>query len=384
MWFAFGLITLLSFTVYLGLKRHGAKWKGTQAVHKSIAYEYLFELEKTEFWFFYEKEEVPRFRVAVKAPTEYEFSFNRESRMDRICKQLGLSVEHQVGTSEFDKLVYIVSNDGHLAQHMAAHRVATDAVIRLFRLSRYDAKVSKIHCQNGRLWAEFTVGRQFKDASNIKRLEEVVSHAAGLLQEVACQLEQHRPQSEARSRDPFIWRAALLLACSSGLFLNGILHFFRLFLNTDEFTVDTSLLWQFSGFGATAIVLALVILALVALGRSARTHLVLIELVLVGGIGATLTLFNELRDLNMEADRSAVVRLKSDVLSKSSTSSRRGGSRYTIDVRDWKNPGEIRTIKVSRNFYLKVERGNVLDIHERAGYLGVPWVEYYGVSRKGI
>lgn len=383
MWFAFGFITLISFTVYLGLKRHDAKWKGTHAVHKSIAYEYMFDIEKYEYFYFFKREHVLRFRVAVKAPADYDFSLKRETRLDRMCKQLGLSVEHQVGDADYDHLVYVVSNDGHLAQHMTDRHIATDLLIRLFRLSRYESTLTTIQCRGGRLWAEFAVGKQFRGVSNLKRLNEVVTHAAGLLQGVAVQLEQHRPNSTANVRDPFIWRAGLLLACSSGLFINGSVHFLRLFLDTGGITLDTSRLWQLSLYGAVSVVTVLGLMALVVLGRSARTHLVLIELLLVGGIGATLSVFTELRDLNMEADASPIEHFKSNVVDKASSQPRKGFSRYTIDVRDWTRAAETHTIPVSRSFYSQVTIGTEVEIHQRAGYFGWPWVEYYGIARSG-
>lgn len=374
MWFLFGLITLVSFSVYLGLKKRSANWKGTHTTHGPVVHESLFEINKKK---------TQRFKVAVSAPKEYDFSFKREGRFDRFCKSLGLSVEHQIGAAEFDNLVYVVSNDGHLVQQMSAQKSITDDVVQLFKLHRYGSTVSEVRCQNGRLWASFSVAKPFNEASNMNQLLKVPPHAAGLLQRVAVQLEANRPQTRGTQRDPFILRAAVLLAISTGLFVNGLTHAFRLFWSTDTFTVDTAQLWFYSVYGAAAIVGVLVLLAFAALGRSARTHLVLIELLLVGLMGATLTCFTELRDLNMEMDMSPVVKLRAEVLTKTVSRSRKGGTHYSIEVRDWVAHMDTRTIKVSSGFYSQIKVGGILDIHQRSGYLGMRWVEFYGRAAQG-
>lgn len=371
MWFVFGFITLISFSVYLGRKRYTARWKGTPSFMGQ--YEYAYHKKK---------DRIPSFNVAVKAPVEFDFVFKRESAYDRICKFLGLSVEHQVGDDSFDKLVYIVSNDGHLTDQLLAQDQMQESVLALFKLGLYQCAITEIRCAHGRLWATVKVGKQFQHTSDLKYLNKVEERVAALLQPLAEVLQASRPQTNAKHRDPFILRAAIVLACSTGLVANGLSHLFRIFLTTDEFLIDTAQLWWYAAYGGAALVAVLVLLALVLLGRSARAHLVMVELVLAGSIGAVTTMFVELRDLNTEADTSAVVVVSAPVVGKTISRSRKGGTHYSVQVQDWVEPGTTRKINVSSDFYSQAQIGATIGFQQRAGFLGVPWVESYTLVPK--
>lgn len=368
MWFLFGFITLISFSVYFGLQRLGTRWKGEFSQDGKNPYQYQFVRNKGK---------TQRFMVGVEAPPEYDFTFKRESWLDRLCKFLGLSVEHQVGRSDFDKLVYLVSNDGHLLDHISDNALVIEAVLKLFELRRLDSRVSEIRCLNGRLWATFKVGRLFNSDADLHHLYALPPRAAELLTQMARQLQQNLPSTRGTRRDPFILRAAVILAISTGLAVNGMTHVLRLLWSTAEFTVDMALLWRWSVYGAGVLLLLLVGAALVALGRSARAHLVLIELLLVGSLGATLTTFSELRDLNMEWDRSAAQLFHTDITGKTISRSRKSGTHYYIHVRDWNTGYDSHKVSVSSTFYNGVRVGDKLAVRQRAGYLGVRWVESY-------
>lgn len=372
MWFLFGFITLISFSVYFGIQRLGTRWKGQIAYGRTVPYQYQFVRNKNDI--------TKRFMVGVDAPPDYDFTFKREAWFDRLCKFLGLSVEHQVGHAEFDKLVYVVSNDGHFLDQISGNAQIIDAVVKLFALRRLDSRVSEVRCLNGRLWVTFKVGRLFSSDTDLRYLYGLQDQAAELLAQVVGQLKSNPPLYQDRRRDPFILRAAVILAVSTGLVANGLVHSLRLLWTTAEFTVDRAELWRLATYCGIAVMVLLVCLALVALGRSARTHLVLVELILVGTLGATLTAFSELRDLNMEWDHSAVQVFQPDILKKSVSRSRKGGTHYYAHVRDWNGGYDSHKVSVSRTFYDSVNAGDRLTVRQRAGYLGVRWVESYARS----
>lgn len=373
MWFVFGFVTLISFSVYLGHKRYTARWKGTPSV-LGLPYEYAYQHQKNG--------RTPSFMVAVKAPNEFDFVFKRESTYDRICKFLGLSVEHQVGEASFDKLVYIVSNDGHLMDELLTQDQVKERVLALFQLDMYECVVTQIRCAHGRLWATVKVGKQFQHASDFKYLNKVQDRVATMLQPLGDLLHGARPPTQAKLRDRFIVRAAIVLACSTGLVANGLSHLLRIFLLTDDFTIDVAQLWWYAAYGGGALVVLMVFLALALLGRSARAHLVLVELVLVGSIGAVTTVFAELRDLNTEADSSAAVLVTSPVLGKTVSRSRKSGTHYYVQVADWVDSGTLRKVKVSSDFYDQAQVGASIAFRQRAGFLGIRWVESYRLIAK--
>ena len=105
----------------------------------------------------------------------------------------------------------------------------------------------------------------------------------------------------------------------------------------------------------------------VFLARSARAHLYLLELLLVGSLGAFSTAAIELREANIEWDRSPVVVREAVVLNKSVSHSRKGGTRHYLHVRDWRDPTDTRKVMVSRAFYDAVVPGQVLVFHDVVG-----------------
>lgn len=371
MWFVFGLITLISFSVYFGMQRFGARWQGTRAVGDSPAYEYQFTYRDKK------SQKIREMMVGIPAPREYDFSFKREDGYDRVFKWLGVSVERQFNAADFDKLVYVVSNDRHLFDEVMDDQALLSKVAALFRINHLDCAVSHLHCRNGRLWVVFKVGSLFRDASNMSRLMGVFPRVAESLHMVAERLTADLPQSFGARRDPFILRAMFILAISSGLAINGLAHVFRLTLLSGPFTVDTTLLWRYSAYAAVGILILMIALTMFLLGRSARAHLVLIELVLVGSLGAFMTAFVELRDMNMEMDTTPVVRFETRVLDKSISTSRKGGTRYYVHVADWNSLGSAQKFQVSSDFYRNVARNDRLALNQRGGYLGLRWVESY-------
>lgn len=372
MWFLFGFITLISFTTYFGMKRYQNSWGGQFKTSGSLKFEYRFDIHK---------DKTKAFKVGVEAPGEFDFSFKRENSIDRFCKWLGLSVEYQLGKDEFDKLVYVVSNDSHFLREVVGDPKVVDAVSRLFKNARQDCKVSEVRCAAGRLTATVKVGNLSQDESELSRLQLLLPVFAGWLEQVTQQLRAKHPYAPSKHRDRFIVRASVLVALSSGLLVNGVVHGLRLHWVDGPFTVDVERLWTMSAVGGLALVGAMVVVALSALGRSARTHLVLIELLIAGSIGATLTVFTEIRDLNIEMDASKSQKLVTQVVGKDITRSRKGGTRYYIFVHDWNKTGGTQKIKVTSNFYSATQAGQKIMINQHDGALGIRWVHSYEHTR---
>ncbi|MDT8991588.1 hypothetical protein RQP54_12025 [Curvibacter sp. APW13] len=384
MWFVFGFVTLISFSVYFGLRRYKANWKGLPATHHGIAYRYLFQTEKQRRGILFDenREYTPSLKVSVEAPREFEFVLKRESAFDRACKWLGLANEYQAGDSEFDDLVYVVSNDQHLTSEVISQESMRDAALALFNMNLHECRASEIRCHGGRVWVMFKVGKKYREASSEPLLHEVAERSVLLLHDLVQCMQAGRPESSPRSRDPFAIRAAVVLAGCTGLLANGLTHSLRQGFTQPGFVVDTSLLWTYAAYGGMAVVIALVVLTLWWLGRTARTHLVLIEIVLVGSIGAVLTMYSEVQDLNWEADHSPTEMVNAKVIAKSVSHSHKGGASYFVHVTDWIAHGQTRKVRVSSGFYEGVQSGALIEFRQRAGFLGVRWVESYRLIPK--
>lgn len=373
MWFVFGLITLVSFSVYFGIKRYEARWRGMSSfLPRSRAYQY-------EFVYKHKSKSIRQMIVGVDAPREFDFTFKRESGIDRIFKWLGISVEKQFSTADFDRLVYVASNDRYLFDEVMDDHALLGTVTELFKIDHFDSRVTHLHCRNGRLWVIFKVGGLFNDESNRGRLSKVFPQVAESLHSVADVLKQNLPKTMGSHRDPFILRAIFVLAISTGLVINGLVHAFRLMLFPGAFTVDTTQLWLYAAFAGGGILVVLVAAAIYLLGRSARTHLVIIELILVGSFGAVLTAFTEIRDINIEFDTSVAQQYDAKVLDMTISRSRRSGTQYYLHVADWTGLKDTRRIHVSSDFYRLMQKGERIRIWQRSGFLGIRWVD--GINR---
>jgi len=97
MWFFFGLFTLLSFFIYFLKKRINGRWKGTPGTENGVSYQ--FQVFSTKY------NSTIGLKIGINTKKGYDFIFKKESWVDRLFKMIGLSIEHQVGSKEFDDLV---------------------------------------------------------------------------------------------------------------------------------------------------------------------------------------------------------------------------------------------------------------------------------------
>ncbi|QKO21874.1 hypothetical protein [Rhodoferax sp. BAB1] len=113
----------------------------------------------------------------------------------------------------------------------------------------------------------------------------------------------------------------------------------------------------------------------------------LIEIVLVGALGALLTAFTEIRDLNMDLDTSSAHRYEARVVDKTISKSRKSGTRYYLHVpgwtgQDWTSLNDTERLQVSGDFYQRMQKGERIEIWQRSGFLGIRWVESVGRAPK--
>lgn len=144
-------------------------------------------------------------------------------------------------------------------------------------------------------------------------------------------------------------------------------------------TLDTHKLIADSFLVTSAIVGVLVFGTIYFLGKTSRAHLILAEVIFIGGIGAFLTSTEQLRDLNSGMDTQAAQEIAVQVQNK--TIERRTGRRgrrynnYYFHVNDWLNSGNEKKISVSISLYKQVREGDNIIVFQKPGRLGYRWVE---------
>lgn len=364
MWFAFGFFSLIGFVVYSLRQRATANWFGMRSSVRGKAYQYQVLARRVAFR---NKTKSVGLRIGVTAPTAYDFSFKPEKWRDWLSKRIGFSVEYQTGDAQFDKSVYILSNDARIHSALSQNAALRSDILRIFKVvAPRSAVLKEVRCSGGRLWAHY----KLKTELNPDKIPVLAGQVVPALSRLTADLARAKVAGKSRLYDKFVLRAAIILAISTGLALNGAAHLFRLLFIPIPFTADNSTLILWSLYcGAALLVLSVVLF----LGRSARAHVVLIEVLLVGSLGAVLTSFVELRDLNMEWDLQPAVSYEVSTVSKRISSGRRSKS-YYITISGWPNKNTTNEIQVSSSIYYRTGQGRDLVLLQKPGFLKVPWV----------
>lgn len=373
MWFALGLVSLGVILAWQIRWRWHRPWRGT-AVSQSggVAHQHRYLSHKDRTF---------GVQLGVPVPDFFRFELKRETGTDRFFKWVGLSVEKQFGHEGFDRWVYIASDDEHMHNRVADSPALRRAAQALLLDTTAGCKVRRVFCANGQLVVHIHRGTLLGNEDDMARLARHSVRVLPLLEEMAQALRaSRRPAKAPRRRDPFLLPGVVVLAISTALALNGLLSWLQPVLFDDAFLVDRDRLIYLSLWTGGAILSALLAAHFVLLARSARAHLYLLELLLVGTFGAFSTAASELRAANMEWDSSTVVVREAPVLSKSVSRSRKGGTRHYLHVRDWHTATGTRDIMVSGDFYAIVEPGRVLMFHERAGRFNMAWARLVGAK----
>jgi hypothetical protein len=380
MWFALGLITLLITLAFQWRYRWVRPWSGQLESVGGVTCETGLRSIRG---FVY------GLRVAVDVPMGFRFELKRENGWDRFFKWTGLAVEFQFGHFGFDPLVYVASNDDHLGARFSKNTRLLHAAQHLFAAQGEGCRLGLVACANGRMWMEWRAQDWDSARPTAERLLEAAAAGMADFSVMAEELRSHPPDSRPRERDKFLLPSVLILCLSSGLAISGAVSWARAALES-VFVVDSVRLWTLSLLIGSLLLSAMVVATLILLGRSARVHLVLLEVLLVGGVGALIFRAVELRRANMALDPSAETLLLIPIDWKQ-IEERRGRGLFSerrkyhrLVVRDWASAGDVRSITVSKQTYEQVQQGDFLKFKQREGYFGIRWAEFVGWAPRAV
>lgn len=362
MWFLFGFITMFLFCSLSVWMRMAARWKGSKERLGNFAY--LSKLVK-------HKGEATAYFIGVDAPDHVSFAFKRENWLDQIFKGIGFSSEHQIGRSNFDDAIYIVSDDEDLCRKLTVDKNIQADILDFFNTGSASCKAKVIRCHGGRLWVEYKTTGKAEEVL----LSAIDTIAVPRLHKIANALSAVPRKAGRRWNDPFTLKAIAILSVSTGLAINFGVQMLRIYATAEvPFTVDSTGLWKMAALAGLAGAVVFFMAVTLLLGGSARAHLVLVEALLVGSLGVTGSAFVELRDLNIEWDTGNEVHHVARVVDKVTRKSRRSARRYYLVVEDWRAANARYEIKISRASYERVLKNDNLSIYEKPGYLAFPWV----------
>ena len=366
MWFMFGFISLFGFMAASLHLRLAARWHGTVAFTSGQRSEYEILEQRSK------DAKLVGLRLGVTAPAGYDFSFKPEKWGDWVPKRVGFSVEYHTGDAEFDKAIYILSNDARIHTTLNRNAALRAYILRMFMsIAPPSAVLKEIRCSGGRVWVHYKLKTEINSAEISALAEEVVP----VLNKLVAELCHITLVGAPKPHDRFVLRAAIILAISTGLAANGAVHLVRLVLIPIPFNVDNATLMAWSLYCGAVLLILLVFAVVRFLGRSARAHVVLFEVLLVGSVGAVLTSFVELRDLNMGWDQQAAVRYEVSAVSKRISRGKGSKKSYYVTISGWPNKNDTNELKVSSSLYHRTDLGGEMDLFQKPGFLNIPWVE---------
>jgi hypothetical protein len=362
MWFLFGFITLISFSLYFGLQRYKANWKGMTSLVSDIKCKYDVVTHKGS---------TTKVLIGCDVIEDVCFSIKIEKWWDRLFKAIGISVEHQVGVDEFDELFYLITDNQSLCSLFSGSFELQENIQEIINLCKtHELKFKKLLCRHGQIWLELVP----ESKKERLRIHAITNDLVPVLHKIADVLDQNESYFLDEKHDPFIIKAMIVLAISTGLAINGAVHLYRILILDLPFIVNNTPLFYAALPWGLGIIGLLIFATLFFLGRTARTHLVLIELVLIGSFGAITTAYLTMRDVNIDMDSGTAEYFSVEVHDKRISRSRRSTS-YYIKVDDWtkNNKGRVE-LMVSNDIYNRFNRGQLAKIIQMPGYLGYAWV----------
>ncbi|WP_049629865.1 hypothetical protein [Cellvibrio sp. pealriver] len=361
MWFLFGFVTLIVAVSFEFWRRHELMWSPDG---KCQGYDYKFLKSKNR---------TTGLLFGTKCESDANFVFKQQAFIDAFFKRIGVSREFETGDSSFDDACYLATDCADLHQLLVSQPRVRDAIKQILSYSNGAFAATAIYCRQGRIWIRFD-GEWWSADEGVEPIERKLGPLLSLIANAIADLTK----AGVGWRDPFVYKAILVLAISSGFAINAAIQFYRttmsdlpFLLYPKELAID-ALIYSF---------VTLPVLVLVAvhwLGRGARTHLVLIELVTIGAFGLFASIAFEMRDVNIELDKTKPDYFETKIISKHVSKSRRSTS-YSIVVRNWDCDCGSYSIAVSAATYNSASVSNPVMIAQRNGYLGYKWISAVNV-----
>lgn len=361
MWFLFGFVTLIVAVGFEFWRRHELMWSPDGQFH---GYDYKFLKGKNR---------TTGLLLGTKCASEANFLFKPQNFMDTFFKRMGVSREFETGDSSFDDACYLATDCADLHQLLVDKPEVRKAIQIILAYSNGVFEATEIYCRQGRIWIRFD-GEGWDSDKGVEPIVKKLGHPLSLIANAVVDLTK----SGVSWRDPFVYKAILVLAISSGLAINAAIQFYRtkmgdlpFLMYPKELAID-ALVYSFVALPL------LVLMAVYWLGRGSRTHLVLIELVTIGAFGLFASIAFEMRDINIELDKTKPDYFETKIISKHISKSRKSTS-YSIVVKNWNCDCGNYSIKVSSATYNLASVSNPVMIAQRNGYLGYKWINAVNV-----
>ncbi|KTG17860.1 MULTISPECIES: hypothetical protein [unclassified Guyparkeria] len=371
MWMLTGVITLIGMTWYMIRSRREDRWPVTRISTRDFRTgKHLGTPPPGSLYDYRDRRYLaPIQRIGYDAAPQIQVRIKRKRWWDRLFTTVGISVACRTGNPAFDRAFYLVTDAAPVCRALNLCPQTQQQILELKgRCEQQDLRFRQVRIRRGRVWLEVVARKRKLAPRGVDLAQSFVPH----LRELSATMDAEIPETALNVKDHFTWKAAAIVGVSSATFFTGIY-----LLGKEVFVPSTPPLEEqpfiiASLITSAVIVALLVVLTMTWLGRTSRTHLVLMELVFIGSIGFALTSFTLLREANMALDFSAGERHVVQVLEKHSTHGRH--SSFFLNLEPWGDLQDVTTLRVGIFLYGKVRSGYPVVIEEHPGALGIRWV----------
>lgn len=369
MWLFLGLAALVTATVYFARQRIPQRREG-EPLNSVAGRDAQYRWDNSLFDFLIHRGERVLL-IGERGVPDLDLLVKPSRWWDRVFRALGLSLACRTQDPVLAERAYIASDQVSCCAALRSNERARQGLRRLLDLeSDYAVVVRGIHFRDRRMWVEMRAKGSFAEEGVDALGREVIE----CLRQVAVSLCEALPRNQRR-RDRFVMWAAVLVGLSSALLLTGLIQAVRVELwQIYPGVLDKGRIALYGAATALVVIVSLTASAIALLGRTARTHIVLVELCTAGLIGAFLNGYVMVHDFNHEFDRTPAQRYRVEVHDKD-TSSFRGGTDHYLIVENWSVRGDTLRQEVHASDYEKVRRGDMVDVFVRAGSLGARYIK---------
>ena len=373
MWMFAGFVTLIGMAVWVYRRRLEDRWerRSSSTSEPVPGYQQAPPLGDPLYNYVDRgRHSAPLERIGYYPAPDVEFRVKVRRWWDVLFTTIGLSVACRTGNPEFDRTFYLVADQAPLCRTLKACGTTQEAMLRIYRECEANGlRFRQLRIRCVRVWVEVVAQRR----RSRSRLSAPLKVFVPLLRELSEAMESEIPETARGQKDPLAWKAVLIVSISSAMLITGFLFLHQRIFWPLPGPIRASEMVSLSISTGIVVFALLAAVTIAWLGRTSRTHLVLIELALAGLIGAAMTSYGLLRDVNMSFDRSSALGHPVEVRDKTAERGR-GYTLHYLKLSGWDGPQEKRGIRVDRWLYHSVRAGDRLLLEEYPGRLGVPWI----------
>lgn len=292
-----------------------------------------------------------------------KFRLVRESSWDTRFKDWGLSTELQTGDRKFDDLVYVVSDNPLLANHLSLSQETRDKIHAVL-----SGEFHEIECDGERLWISAKGSEDVSDL-DFKKVVDLSESMKGM-----------KSESTPMYKEPFFYKAfvteAVLFAVSGYAFMG----FMELVTTRETLMLHWGQqVWLGLGLGL-GLFAALISVIRTLFSGSSRGHRIIIESAILLFLSLPIAGILLIEDINIGLDTGPSIRVETTVRSMYSKRHKtKSGHYYTYHARlasseddEVELPEEI---AVSRSVFNSRSQNTNVELELGKGALGLPWLK---------